>query len=712
MTNFRSAMLGATAFLILLQSGLPGWGADDQPRSPASDDPYQWLEEIDGARALAWVKDQNSATERRLTAFPDYHALFDDALAVLDSTSRIPEVTQRGTWLYNHWRDPAHPRGLFRRATLPEFRRDTPAWETLVDVDALAKAEGKPLSFAGAIWLAPENQRCLLRLAPEGGDASEVREFDAETKSFVADGFKLPSAKSRVAWRDSDHLYVATDFGPGTLTKSGYPRIVKLWKRGTPLESAKTLHEAPATSVSVGARRLRTSTGDIDLVTEGLTTWTSKHFQILDGKLIPLDLPASAIILDGFRGRLVLKLRDDWTIQNVTHAAGSIVVADPAALRGEAGAIDLVAAPTAQQIVETAVAMPDCLLVTTLDNVRGRLYRYAPSEKGWTRQAIPFAENGSLRFAAGDHDSANMLVQYESFLEPPSLYLVKAGSLEPERLKSQAPTFDATRFQVQQFWATSADGAKIPYFVVGPKNLELNGKNPVWMFSYGGFENSLKPTYSGSYEDLHGAYGKLWLERGGVFVLANIRGGGEFGPAWHKTALLENHVKCFEDFEAVARDLATRQITSPAHLGIEGRSNGGLLVGATMLRHPELYGAVVCGNPLLDMKRYHKLLAGASWVAEYGSADVPGQWDFLGKYSPYQNVRAGQKLPPVIFYTTTRDDRVHPGHARKMAAKMEALGIPVDYYENTEGGHHGSVTNEQLATRLARTYSFLWSHLR
>jgi prolyl oligopeptidase len=303
-------------------------------------------------------------------------------------------------------------------------------------------------------------------------------------------------------------------------------------------------------------------------------------------------------------------------------------------------------------------------------------------------------------------------VRYESFIDPPSLYLVRSGILKPERLKAQAPTFDGTRYEARQEWATSVDGTKVPYFVVGSKSMKLDGKNPVWMFSYGGFEHTLKPSYSGSYEELHGAYGKLWLERGGVFVLANIRGGGEFGPAWHQAAVLENHVRCFEDFEAVARDLVARQITTPARLGIEGRSNGGLLVAATMLRHPELYGAVVCGNPLLDMKRYHKLLAGASWVAEYGSADVPAQWAFLSKYSPYQNLHAGQKLPPIIFYTTTRDDRVHPGHARKMAAKMEALGYPVDYYENTEGGHHGSVTNEQLATRLARTYSFLWSHLR
>jgi prolyl oligopeptidase len=282
----------------------------------------------------------------------------------------------------------------------------------------------------------------------------------------------------------------------------------------------------------------------------------------------------------------------------------------------------------------------------------------------------------------------------------------------PERVKAQAPTFDSSRVEVLQNWTTSADGTKVPYFLVQPKGLKYDGTAPVWMFSYGGFEVALTPAYSGSYEDVHGAYGKLWLERGGVFVLANIRGGGEFGPAWHQAALNENHYKAFEDFEAVARDLAARRITSPAHLGIEGRSNGGLLVSATMLRHPELYGAVVCGNPLIDMQRYHRLLAGASWMGEYGNPDLPEQWEFIRKYSPYQNLRPGQKLPPILFYTTTHDDRVHPGHARKMAARMEAMGYPVEYAENTEGGHHGSVTNEQLATRLALSYTFLWEHLR
>jgi prolyl oligopeptidase len=676
-----------------------------------SDDPYLWLEDIDSGRSLDWVKEQNAATSRRLTSQPDCGELYRDALEVLESSSRLPDVAPVGGWLYNLWRDPVHPRGIFRRVKPAEFRRDLPAWQTVLDIDALAKAERKPWAFGGATWLHPENRRCLVRLAPAGGDAAEEREFDVDKLAFVEGGFVLPSAKSTVAWRDVDTLFVATDFGPGSLTESGYPRILKLWHRGTPLASADKVYEAPTTSMRVSAHRLHSRAVDIDIVTESLTFWTAKHLQLVDGQLHALALPPSAVIVDGFRGKLVVRLRDDWAFHGAEYRAGSVVLVEPAALRDGKGTSELLVAPSSTEVVEYVRVTPDAILVAMLDNVRGRLYRFSPGEGRWTRQPIPFPDNGTLRSAV-DPDSGDALVVYESFLTPPTAYFVPAKGNDPERLRGEAPTFDGSRFVVRQYRAKSADGTAVPYFVVGARNMKLDGKNPTWMFSYGGFENALKPTYSGSYEELHGAYGKLWLERGGVFVLANIRGGGEFGPAWHQSALRENHVRCFEDFEAVARDLTTRRITSPAHLGIEGRSNGGLLVGATMLRHPELYGAVVCGNPLLDMQRYHKLLAGASWVAEYGNPDVPGDWTFLSKYSPYQNIKPGMKLPPIFFYTTTRDDRVHPGHARKMAAKMEAMGYAVAYHENTEGGHHGSVTNQQLATRLALSYAFLWQHLR
>lgn len=703
------SLLPLLVFLLPLRS----LAADATPAAEA--DPYQWLEDIEGAKALDWVRQRNDTTAKRLTARAGYASLYRDALAALNSASRVPEVTPHGNHLYNFWQDAKHVRGIYRRTTPAEFHKENPRWETVLDIDELARREGKPWAFNGAIWRRPDETRCLIRLSPGGGDAAETREFDAGTLTFVDGGFHLPSAKSAVAWRDADSVYVGTDFGPGSLTESGYPRLVKIWQRGTPLGAAQPLHSADPKSVRVFARRHGSGADAIHLIRESLTFWTSKSFQLLDGKSHELAVPPTANIVDAFRGRLVIWLKQDWNVQGRTFTAGSVVIADPAALRGGAGRIDPIVASAPSLVVRDVDVVPDGILVTVLDNVRGRLHRFVPAGGAtgtdWTRQAIPFPDHGTLKVVSTNDDTGDAWVQYESFTTPPTLYHVPAGKTVAEKIKAQAPTFDGARFESKQHWATSADGTKIPYFVVGPKGMKLDGSNPVWMFSYGGFEAALTPAYSGSYEDLKGAYGRLWLERGGVFVLANIRGGGEFGPQWHTSVLKEKHYKCYEDFEAVARDLAARKITSPAKLGIEGRSNGGLLVAATMLRHPELYGAVVCGNPLVDMRRYHRMLAGASWVAEYGNPDKSEEWAYISDYSPYQKVRRGQKLPPIMFYTSTLDDRVHPGHARKMMAKMEAQGHAVDYYENTEGGHHGSVTNEQLATRLARTYAFLWEKL-
>jgi prolyl oligopeptidase len=676
-------------------------------------DPYLWLEDIDSARSLQWVKQQNEITKKRLSSLPGYQALYNDALKILTSNSRIPQVDQHGIYFYNLWQDQAHPRGLYRRTTLTELSKQDTQWELLLDIDALSKTEGKLWAFGGANFLAPDNKRCLISLAPGGGDAAEIREFDVESKQFVPNGFTLPTAKSQVSWRDLNTLYVATDFGAGSLTKSGYPRIVKVWQRETDLATAPTLYEGDENSMSANVDVIKMADGkQIDLLNDKLTFWTSKISLIVDGKLQSLAIPATANISGGYQGKLVVWLKEDWTVSDHSYPAGAVLLVDPAASLEAPGAISLVVAPNTHSNVIGVVATPQGLLVSTLDDVHGRLSRYTLGASGWEQVKIPFPDNGSLEVQSVNDDSGEAIVQFQTFLTPPSLYFVAADGKSIKLLKQQEPSFDGSNFDVTQHWATSADGTAIPYFVVAAKNIKMDGKNPVWMFSYGGFENSLTPSYSGSYEDLHGAYGKLWLERGGVFVLANIRGGGEFGPSWHTSALKEHHIKAFEDFEAVAADLSKTKLSSPAHIGIEGRSNGGLLVSATMLRHPELYGAVVCGNPLIDMQRYSKLLAGASWIGEYGDPDVPAEWAYISKYSPYQNLKPGMKLPPVMFYSTTRDDRVHPAHARKMAAKMKAMHYQVEYFENVEGGHHGPVVTEQLATRIARTYAFLWQHLK
>jgi prolyl oligopeptidase len=680
--------------------------------APASDDPWQWLEDVEGTRALQWVHEQSDKTLARYTADPLYKTLYPEALAVLDSQSRVPDIEQRGDHVYNLWQDKAHPRGLYRRATVASFRDGTPQWQPVLDVDALSARENKPWAFGGITCLSPAYVHCIVSLAPGGGDAVERREFNADTSSFVDGGFFVPTAKNRVDWVDQDTLYVGTDFGAGTLTESGYPRAAKIWKRGTPLAGARTIFETAATSVGARAQRIRTARGDIDLVTEQLTTWRSHVFQIVGEDLKRLDLPETARIEGGYDGALVVSLKEDWTRGGTTYANGSVILADPAALRASPGDVAVLVTPTKSEVVSAVEPMPQGIVVTMLDNVRGRLYRITPGASGVRREPIPFPDNGALRVMSTSDETGEVFAEYESFLTPPTLYYLPSGGTSPRQVTSQQPTFDGSRFAVQQLWATSADGTRIPYFVVGSKDLAADGSHPVWMFSYGGFENSLTPSYSGSYEDLRGVYGKLWLERGGVFVLPNIRGGGEFGPSWHTQALKANHVKTFEDFEAVARDLVARKITSARHIGIEGRSNGGLLVASTMIRHPELYGAIVCGSPLVDMKRYSHLLAGASWMAEYGDPDVPAEWAFLGAYSPYQNLRAGQHYPPTFVYSSTRDDRVHPGHARKLVARMEELGDDVRYFENTEGGHHASVTHEQQATRVALTYTFLWEQLK
>jgi prolyl oligopeptidase len=703
-------------------SALAGPAAPEPPAEggfAATDaaDPYLWLEDIDSARALDWVRARNAATERKLATQPLYEELKREALAALDSPSRLPGVDQMGRWIYNFWKDDRHPRGIYRRATLEELRKPEPAWETVLDIDELAKREGKPWVFHGMDCLPPEHRECLVSLSPGGGDADEVREFDPVKLAFEPEGFMLPTAKSNLAWRDADSLFVGTDFGPGSLTSSGYPRIVKLWKRGTPLASAATLFEGKPESVGAAGFRLHSAGGDVDLVIEQRSFWETDFYQLLgDGKLHRLDLPASAEVNDVFDGRLLISLKDDWQRGDEKYARDSVLIADPAALRstGEGagrGDVDVLAESTDSEIVLGAAAARSGILVTVLDNVRGRLYRYEPAESRWTRRPIPLPDNGTVDIESIDGTSGDAFVKFETFVTPPTLYYVADGSPTPEQVKQQAPTFDGSRFEVSQHWTKSADGTRVPYFQVAPKGMKLDGSHPTHIFSYGGFRNALVPSYSGSYEQLYGAYGKTWLGRGGVFVLANIRGGGEFGEAWHQGAVDANHVHSYEDFEAVAADLIARKVTSKAHLGIEGRSNGGLLVLSTMERRPDLYGAVICGSPLADMRRYNRLLAGASWMDEYGDPDKPGEWAWIAPWSPYQNAARGKDYPPIFFYLSTRDDRVHPGHARKMAARLEDLGYDVSYYEEIEGGHGASVTNQQLAHRLALAYTHLWTRL-
>lgn len=676
----------ACAFLLLALT------ACSSATAPKPDDDFLWLEEIDGARAMEWVNGQNARSRRELGSTPEFEVMQAQALAALNSTSRIPSLEWHGRYLYNLWKSEEHPRGLYRRTTIDELRKPNPQWTNVLDIDAMSARDNKRWVFKSLNCLGKEQRRCLVSLSPGGGDAVVVREFDAETRQFI-DGFQLPEAKSNVDWIDQNTIFVGTDFGPGTLSESGYPRIVKIWTRGTPLSAARTVFETPRSSMSAYGMRVETESGAIDLIDESPTFWTSKFQRLTDladPKLV--DLPPTAVLAGGFRGRLVLGLQEDWK----NFKAGSVILA------GETN--ELLVASTEREIVETtAVKVTErAILVPILDNVRGRLDRFTPEATGWKRERITLPDNGALEIMTADDDSGAALVSFETFITAPKLYLVPPAATTPIAIASQEPTFDGSRFEVTKHWAVSKDGTRIPYFVVAPKGMKRDGGNPAHIFSYGGFRSTLKPSYSGSYEPHYGAYGKLWLERGGVFVLANIRGGGEFGPRWHTSVLKENRHKVVEDFEAVAEELVKSGVTSPKHLGIEGRSNGGLLTLSTMTRRPELYGAIIAGAPLADMRRYHELLAGASWMDEYGR----------NHYSPYHELKREAAYPPLFVYASTRDDRVHPGHARRTVAKLLQQGHRVWYFENIEGGHGGSSTNEQTAYRIALSYAHLWRWLK
>ncbi len=673
-------------------------------------DPFLWLEEVEGERALAWVRERNAATEALLQADPRFEPTRQAMLEVLDSREQIPFFVRRGNQLYNFWRDAEHPRGLWRRTPLDEYRKPAPAWETVIDLDALAAAEGENWVWAGAVVLGPEYRLAMVQLSRGGADATVAREFDLQDMRFVEGGFALPEAKMRLAWRDADHLYVGTDTGPGSLTDSGYPRTLRLWRRGTPLDAAPVVFEGEAADVAVGVMVDRTP-GFERTFFQRATDFYNDRLWWLDGDTLrEVDRPTDAA-LTPWREHLLLELRSDWTVAGRLYPRGSLLAAEAAPfLRGEKK-LQALFTPEPGVSLAGVSATRSTLLVSLLDHVKGRLEALVPGPAGWQRRTLQEARPGTLS-AAALHDpllaedalAESYLLNYTDFLTPDALRLAHTSHDGFETLKSRPPLFAAEGMRCEQRWATSTDGTRVPYFVVWPPGAEADGDNPTLLYGYGGFEISRLPAYSGT-------LGRGWLARGGVYALANLRGGGEFGPAWHQAALRENKQKSYDDLAAIAEDLVAAKITRPARLGIQGGSNGGLLVGAVMLQRPELFGAVVCQVPLLDMRRYHRLLAGASWMAEYGDPDKPEDWAFISRYSPYQNLRPGPTLPPVLFTTSTRDDRVHPGHARKMAARMQELGYEVLYWENLEGGHGGAADNAQRARMLALENTFLWQRL-
>ena len=684
--------------------------------APEPHDPHIGLEDVFGEASLNWVRQRNAQSEAMLQADPRFEALRRELREVLDASDRIPGVSRRGAWLYNFWQDAKHPRGIWRRTTMAEYRKAEPKWELLLDVDALGKAEGQSWVWQGSSCLSATSNRCLVALSPGGTDANVVREFDLSTREFVKDGFALPLSKNRWTWVDADTLLVGTAAAGDPVTDSGYPRAVRLWKRGTPLSQARVVFEGQQRDVWASASSDRTPGFERSFVMRGIDFYRHEMF-VLDGaglKQVPKPQDAQVAF---WKERALMRLRSDWKQGERVWPAGSLLVMSASALmEGKAEPVALFT-PTAQRSLAGYTTTATSVVLNVMQDVTGRLEVRRPEGAAWSLRTIPVPNTGTLSVAslhdatvADDEWAEGLLVSYTDLLTPESLLLARADRSGIENLKGRQAQFSTNGLRLDQRFAVSKDGTRIPYFIVIPTGPRASGPKPTLLYGYGGFDISMRSAYSGG-------IGRAWLARGGVYVLANIRGGGEYGPAWHTSAIRENKQRSYDDFIAVAEDLIKTGVTTPAQLGIRGGSNGGLLVGAVMTQRPDLFGAVVCQVPLLDMRRYHRLLAGASWMAEYGNPDREEDWAFISRYSPYHQVppasgEGARKLPPVLLVTSTRDDRVHPGHARKMAARLSERGQPVLYWENIEGGHSGAADNGQRAKMQAMEYTFLWRQLQ
>lgn len=672
----------------------------------AQEDPYLWLEEVEDKKALEWVTQQNKQTFDLFEKEATFSSVFHESLAIYNADDRIIAPNFRGDYFYNFIQDKQHVRGVWRRAAKEAYGKDSIDWEILIDLDKLSDEENEKWVFKGASALYPDYNKCLIFLSPGGTDATVVREFDVQSKSFLADGFQLPISKGSASWMDKDHLLLSRDFGPNTMTASGYPREVRIWKRGTDVSTAQLVYQIPSDYMSVSANK------DLKKKVARTYIYAYKNFYEketlllnADGSTTKLSVPKDATVYEATEGQAIILLKSDWKIQGNVYQQGAVLTIDLEDLVAGKYILQELFVPKAKMSLSGLETSKSRIVLTILNNIVSELYVYEFKEGAWRSQKIAAPSMGTISAMVPDDDYDTFYFYYTNFLERSKLYKADALSLQYELVKGLDNHFDTENLLVEQKEIASKDGTLIPYFVVRRKDLVYDGKNPTLLYAYGGFEVSLEPSYSG-------INGTSWLDKGGVYVLANIRGGGEFGPKWHQAGLKSNRQKVYDDFHAVAQDLIDTKTTSSAHLGIRGGSNGGLLMGVAFTQRPDLYNAVVCQVPLLDMKRYNKLLAGASWMGEYGNPDIAEEWAYIKKYSPYQNLKKAQKYPEVLFTTSTKDDRVHPGHARKMVAKMQDMGYKVFYYENMEGGHGGASTNDQYARSAALVYSYLWSKLK
>ena len=685
-----------------------------EPESePNLEDPFIWLEEVEGEEALTWAAERNALSTPRLQGDPRFEGIRDAIEMVLTSDDRIPTPGLVNGQVYNYWQDDEHIRGLLRRTSLDSYRSDNPRWETVIDIDLLATVENANWVYKGRTCLPGNPSHCLLRLSDGGKDAVVLREFDLENKNFVDGGFSVDEAKTNVDWVDANTLIIGTDFGPGSVTTSGYARTLRLWRRGTDINDAEQIIEVGLEDMSVGINTVAEDDARYSFVTRRPDFFTEQNWLVTpDGALAEIPFPIDVNLQGVFGDKLIALMRSDWSpTEDVTYPAGSLIAMDLASSISNSAAteVSVILDPNVNDELDaiSAVAMTrDSIYISALKDVSGKLLRVrssAGAEPAWSVATIELPDNGAIRLVSADDYSDTLMVSYQSFLTPSTLYLVN-GDEQPEAIKALAPQFDAEPYLVEQQFVASADGTSIPYYIVRAADAPMDGSTPTRLTAYGGFELSRTPAYVS-------AQSQVWLQQGGAYVLANIRGGGEYGPQWHQTALLENRQRVFDDFIAVAEDIIERGLTSPAHLGITGGSNGGLLVTAAMVQRPDLYNAIISAVPLIDMLRYHLLLAGASWTAEYGNPDIPAHYDFISEYSPYQNVRADANYPEIFLWTNPKDDRVHPGHARKMAARMLEQGHELIYFENAEGGHGGGANLGQLAVTQAMEVVYLLQQL-
>jgi len=663
------------------------------------EDPYLWLEEIEGEKALDWVRGENKRSKEIFTKSAQYEPLKQKILNILNDDEKIAYPSITGEYVYNLWRDANNERGLWRRMLFTDYIAGKTEWETVLDIDKLSEKEGKKWVYSGAAWLEPNYKKCLLVLSDGGTDENVIREFNAETKTFIEDGFYFESSKGGANWIDENTVLVNRNFGEGSLTQSGYSRLVKVLKRGQSVAEAKQVFETDTTSVGAFASTFYSNDKLHQFIFDAKSFYDGDSYYFMDGEFQKLNYPSDADFKNYHKGEIIIALQSDWEVNETVFKQGALVSFNiEQNLKGKV-APQLIYQPNDKSSIASVSQTKDYIVVNVLENVQNKLLKYQLTNGNWAKQNVEPLGLGSI-FLQSSSDKANhVFLTYSNFITPTTLYLYNTELNEFKVVDKQKENFDATGLTINQYFAKSKDGTEIPYFIVHQQNMEFDGNNAVMIDAYGGFNVSLQPNYSS-------ITGAGWLEQGGGYVLANIRGGGEYGPTWHQSAKKENRQRAYDDAIAVAEDLIERKITSPKHLGIYGWSNGGLLTGVLFTQRPDLYNAVVVGAPLLDMKRFSKLLAGASWMAEYGDPDKPEDWAYIKQYSPYHNLKEEAKYPEVFFVTSTKDDRVHPGHARKMAAKMKGMDYPYLYHETIEGGHGAASTNEQVAAMWASIYTY------